>query len=353
MKQINLLVSALMLTVASAFANQNYDWIQPTLQIRYATDGVTEQLRAEYTYDSEGKRTGYKNYVNGALTIQYRDIQYNGRTATYWSDIYSNGNLQSSNKCKTTYYDTNWIQTTLYIQYATDGVTEQIRQEYTYDSEGKQTGYKNYSNGVLTNQYRDYQYNGRTLTYWSDTYSNGNLQSSNKWKATYGDKNWIRRTLQIQYATDGVTEQVRQEYTYDSEGREIGFKHYNNGVLASQYRDIQYNGRTATFWDDTYSGGNVYLSNKWKRIYRDATGSASVVDVLANSIFIYPNPTKGELIIENGDIKIEGVEFYNVGGKKVLSGTETKIDISQFSAGVYFVKIKTDIGELTKKVIKE
>ena len=129
MKQINLLVLALMLTVASTFANQTFDWIQLTQLIQYAADGVTETIRYEYIYDADGREMGYKYYYNGTVSTQTRDYQYNGRTVTYWSDSYSGGNLQSSTKNQKTYYDKNWIQLTQLIQYAADGVTETIRYE--------------------------------------------------------------------------------------------------------------------------------------------------------------------------------------------------------------------------------
>jgi len=78
-----------------------------------------------------------------------------------------------------------------------------------------------------------------------------------------------------------------------------------------------------------------------------------IKDILTNSIIIFPNPTKGELRIESGDLKIESVEIYDISGKKILHSTETTLNISQISTGTYFVKLKTDKGELTKKVIKQ
>jgi len=84
-----------------------------------------------------------------------------------------------------------------------------------------------------------------------------------------------------------------------------------------------------------------------------ATDPSSINEVLANSISIYPNPTKGEIRIESGELRVEKVEILDITGRIVLTSHETTLNISQLSAGTYFVKLKTDKGELTKKVIKE
>jgi len=167
------------------------------------------------------------------------------------------------------------------------------------------------------------------------------------------DYDWIQMTQYVSYATNGTTETQRQEFEYDNDGKEIGFKLYLNGTLYSQYRNYQYNGRTATCWMDTYTGSIIQSTCKLQRTYKEVTNSTEIVNVLANSISIYPSPTKGELIIENGDFKIGNIDIYDNSGKKVLSSTNTTINISQFLAGTYFVKIKTDKGEFTKKIFKE
>jgi len=48
------------------------------------------------------------------------------------------------------------------------------------------------------------------------------------------------------------------------------------------------------------------------------------------------------------------VEIYDVYGKKQLTidNGQLTINISHFSAGIYFVKITTENGIVTKKIIK-
>jgi subtilisin family serine protease len=76
---------------------------------------------------------------------------------------------------------------------------------------------------------------------------------------------------------------------------------------------------------------------------------------------IYPNPTSGELIIDNGQLKIENVAIYDMMGQSVCSFTRplvhsstTTIDISNLPSGVYFVKVVTDKGDtVIRKVVKQ
>jgi len=94
----------------------------------------------------------------------------------------------------------------------------------------------------------------------------------------------------------------------------------------------------------------------------DVTGLAYLgIEDMGNdqNIVIYPNPTTGELKIENGELKIENVEIYDVYGRrqKIILNSQfsilNSIDISHLSAGIYFIQIETEKETITKKVVKE
>ena len=78
------------------------------------------------------------------------------------------------------------------------------------------------------------------------------------------------------------------------------------------------------------------------------------------NIRVYPNPTTGELRITNyelgiGSLSEVGVEVFDVYGRKqshVSRVTRNEKNISELPAGIYFVKITTEKGVVTKKVIK-
>jgi hypothetical protein len=90
----------------------------------------------------------------------------------------------------------------------------------------------------------------------------------------------------------------------------------------------------------------------------DVTGITDVDN--SNDINIYPNPVTSELIIENAELKIgDKIEIFNVLGQIQQSvivnqqSTIQKMDVSTLANGVYFIKVLTDKGIATKKIIVE
>jgi hypothetical protein len=82
---------------------------------------------------------------------------------------------------------------------------------------------------------------------------------------------------------------------------------------------------------------------------------------------VYPNPTSGELKIENGEWRMENVEVFDMmgrlhnGERRTVNGetqshasrvTCHKINISHLPTGIYFLKIETEKGTVMKKVVK-
>ena len=75
-----------------------------------------------------------------------------------------------------------------------------------------------------------------------------------------------------------------------------------------------------------------------------------IVEPTKENFTVYPNPTTGQLTIEN-------VELFDIYGKSVLRHCERseaiqKIDASHLENGIYFMKITTDKGMSVKKIIK-
>ena len=75
------------------------------------------------------------------------------------------------------------------------------------------------------------------------------------------------------------------------------------------------------------------------------------------SVKLYPNPTDGQLIIDNRQLLIENVEIYDIYGRKLLeqkaeSRKQKAMDISHLNAGIYFVRVITEKGTVTKKIVK-
>ncbi len=70
-------------------------------------------------------------------------------------------------------------------------------------------------------------------------------------------------------------------------------------------------------------------------------------------IAIYPNPVNDILHIELSENNF-GVELYNIFGQQVLKAqNEREISVSELSSGVYVLKITTEKGIYSRKIVKE
>ena len=78
---------------------------------------------------------------------------------------------------------------------------------------------------------------------------------------------------------------------------------------------------------------------------------------LDNTVTVFPNPTSGVVQIKNEEWRIENVEVYDAYGKLLnvvnVNGNAAAIDMSDYAEGIYFLKVKTDNGMVTKRVVKQ
>ena len=84
-----------------------------------------------------------------------------------------------------------------------------------------------------------------------------------------------------------------------------------------------------------------------------ALTTLSADDFSASNFKVYPNPASDYITIESKNIKVSSIDMYNVLGAKVLSSelTEDRVNVSNLVKGVYFMKINSVDGSLTKKVV--
>ena len=77
-----------------------------------------------------------------------------------------------------------------------------------------------------------------------------------------------------------------------------------------------------------------------------------------NSISVYPNPTSELLNIVSPQVGINDVIVYDVQGRKVESASlngdsSVQLDLSKLDTALYFVRIETESGSITKRIVKE
>ena len=80
---------------------------------------------------------------------------------------------------------------------------------------------------------------------------------------------------------------------------------------------------------------------------------ASLDDIAANAVKMYPNPAKGVLNISTTSNEAIDVSVYDLLGKQVLnvSKVQTQLNISSLTPGMYFVKMKQGACIATKHLL--
>lgn len=88
-----------------------------------------------------------------------------------------------------------------------------------------------------------------------------------------------------------------------------------------------------------------------------ADDTLGIDDYLARVISIYPNPTSGMFTVLNTSSNISSVDIFDVYGQLVYSvkveDSKVEVDLSDYASGVYFARIKTTEGIVTKRIVKK
>lgn len=113
--------------------------------------------------------------------------------------------------------------------------------------------------------------------------------------------------------------------------------------------------------DSVQSKADIYFDFNYPIITNDAVtlfqATMSVEENIKNiDLRFYPNPTTDYFNITS-EAMIQSVELYDVLGKlvrtSIVNGFETQQNVSNLTNGVYILKIKTQEGEITGKIIKK
>ena len=105
---------------------------------------------------------------------------------------------------------------------------------------------------------------------------------------------------------------------------------------------------------------NIYFDYNFPIITNEAT---SVFQLLSNTVFeaddsvvMYPNPASHTVSVTANNM-IKSIQTYDIQGRiintNLINDTKTNLDISNYSDGIYFIKVFTNGGIKTEKIIKE
>ena len=99
--------------------------------------------------------------------------------------------------------------------------------------------------------------------------------------------------------------------------------------------------------------------SEWSETVTEST-TTGIANGLTNSVTLYPNPANEYVDICVSDLNIKTMEVYNVFGKVIRTVVEanhysplpTRINVSGLANGVYFVRVTTEKGVVTKQFVK-
>ena len=115
-------------------------------------------------------------------------------------------------------------------------------------------------------------------------------------------------------------------------------------------------GNTIIIGGLTYVYQDIGTEEGYAKVFDLSNLELSIEDYESNKITLYPNPVQSTLNINNiSNSDITSISIYDVLGRLVLTQTEAfnQVDVSHLSNGLLFVKLGTEKGMLTKKIIKE
>ena len=325
--------------------------------------------KAEFTYDAQGNQT---------LEIEY---MWNS-SLNYW---------RNAQKIEQTYNAQG--NQTLYAYYSWDNDLNQWRNysksEYTYDTQGNRILQVSYSWNDELNLLRiesksEYTYDvqGNRILQISYSWDDDLAQWRNggKSESTYDAQG--NNTLYIAYLWDTYLNQwinyYKKEYEYDAQGNQTlevdsNWDTHLNQWIGSSKREYAYN--LSYTWADVFvpedwferDSENILLSRihyDWDRTLSDwgepriatyhySEITTSIPTHPQHNISIYPNPTSGELRMENGELRMANVEVFDIMGRKQHaeireSNGGVLLNIAHLPSGIYLVKA----GEQVWKVVK-
>ncbi|TVZ54771.1 putative secreted protein (Por secretion system target) [Lutibacter sp. Hel_I_33_5] len=90
------------------------------------------------------------------------------------------------------------------------------------------------------------------------------------------------------------------------------------------------------------------------KTFTTATTVLSSNDIFTSkNLRLYPNPVTDILTLKlSNQFKIKKMKIFTIFGKLIMESTTKKIDLSKISNGIYLVKIVTDKGTVSRKIVK-
>jgi len=119
-------------------------------------------------------------------------------------------------------------------------------------------------------------------------------------------------------------------------------------------------GLTCVFVDDTtYANanspfmGSIDTTATFVETQVECDAALSIEQFEITDISVYPNPFNSGLFIDGLHLSTTMTTIYDIYGKEVLKTANTSINTDKLSSGVYIIKVETETGIISKKMIKQ
>ena len=151
--------------------------------------------------------------------------------------------------------------------------------------------------------------------------------------------------------------------TYNNTCNDLSYSNnFNTNVLDMDENFMAY---SSDVWMFTHEQSSVMngTMNGYRNSLKNSpalvncSGTVGIDNLLDNNqIRIYPNPTKGKILIQNlTNYKSENIVVRNILGEMMLTNRNTNsllsLDLSLLENGVYFIEISTENGKRIEKII--
>lgn len=203
---------------------------------------------------------------------------------------------------------------------------------YGYESQGAMFSFSYYNSAIRPNDY--------LVTPAITIPETGNYSLS-----------WYARGIDPEYAEEHYSVYISTSTSIESFGQPV----------FSETTTSEWNQHIVSLAD--YAGQNIHIAFRHHDCYDmymlaidnirvGVAGTEGIDDVNGIAISIYPNPTSGMLTVEGEGIR--QVELIDINGRIMLQrANASNIDISNMESGVYMLRVTTDAGVRTEKIVKK
>jgi len=156
--------------------------------------------------------------------------------------------------------------------------------------------------------------------------------------------------LKIENNNDPTQSVETEAYTTVVDAWEILEFDFNNEATGTAALNENYPFSMASLFFNFGSAGDDQTVYYFDNISFGSPISLGLDSVSNESFKLYPNPVEDYLYIQSSDTTIKNIDIYSILGKKIYStSSENRLDMSSYSAGIYFIKVNNSTFKIVKK----